>query len=70
MPGPSGEECEESEAEEGEETSESDTEEAEDMSNAFDGMNPPEEDIAPGDLPFGSNYEDDGYGYEEPREEF
>lgn len=70
LPGPSGEECEESDAEEGEETSESDTEAAEDMSNAFDGMNPPEEDIAPGDLPFGSNYEDDGYGYEEPREEF
>lgn len=70
LPGPSGEECEESEAEEGEETSESDTEAAEDMSDAFDGMNPPEEDIAPGDLPFGSNYEDDGYGYEEPREEF
>lgn len=70
MPGPSGEECEESEAEEGEEIPESDTEVEEDMSNAFDGMNPPEEDIAPENLPFGGHYEDDGYGYEEPGEEF
>ena len=70
LPGPSCEEGEESGAEEREEVSDSDTDAIEDMSNAFDGMNPPEEDITPDDLPFGSNYEDDGYGYEEPGEEF
>ena len=52
LPGPSGEECEELEAEKGEETPESDNEAVEDKSNSFDEMNPPEEDIAPGDLPF------------------
>ena len=65
LPGPSGEECEELEAEKGEETPESDNEAVEDKSNSFDEMNPPEEDIAPGDLPFGGYYEDDGYGYED-----
>lgn len=42
---------------------------AEDMSDAFEGMNPPE-DINPEDMPFAGGYEEDGYGYEEPGEEF
>lgn len=73
LPGPSIGESEESKEEVVEAVPGSDTEaveEAEDMSNAFDGMNPPKDDIAPENLPFGGNYEDDGYGYEEPGEEF
>ena len=73
LPGPSIGEGEESEEEVAEDEPCGDTEvieEAEDISDAFDGMNPPEEDIAPDELPFGGNYEDDGYGYEEPGEEF
>lgn len=43
--------------------------EAEDMSDAFDGMNPPE-DIEPGEIPFAGDDDEDGYGYEEPGEEY
>ena len=73
LPGPAAREGEETQEEGVEEAPSSDTEaaeEAEDMSDAFGGMNSPEEDIAPEDMPFGSDYEDDGYGYEEPGEEF
>lgn len=73
LPGPAAGEGEESEEGVVEEAPGGDTEvdeEAEDMSDAFAGMNPPEEDIAPEDLPFGGNYEDDEYGYEEPGEEY
>lgn len=44
--------------------------EVEDMSDSFAGMNPPEENITPDDLPFGGSCEEDDYGYEEPGEEF
>lgn len=73
LPGPATGEGEESEEGLVEEAPGGDTEaveEAEDMSDAFEGMNPPEEDIAPEDLPFaGGDDEEDGYGYEEPGEE-
>lgn len=77
LPGPivgEGEESEEGVVEEAPggdaEAPEEPGDEAEDMSDTFVGMNPPEEDIAPEDLPFGGSDEDDDYGYEEPGEEY
>lgn len=73
LPGPTAGEGEEPEEEVVEEASGGDTEvveEAEDMSDAFAGMNPPEEDVAPEDIPFAGGDEDDEYGYEEPGEEY